>query len=79
MTSNSQVAGKVRPDVRNDSEIPTGLDASEIEVYKTLLGVRERRTKPPPDVFVITDIAKDYDDLVAMILLKELQRLGLIR
>lgn len=61
------------------SQIPTGLNEDERGVYKTLLRVRGLRTKPPPDVFVITDLAKDYDDLVAMVLLKELHRLGLIR
>jgi hypothetical protein len=31
----------------------------------------------PPEIVVITDLAKDYDDLSAMIVLKELHRIGL--
>ncbi|CAG8979620.1 hypothetical protein HYALB_00011983 [Hymenoscyphus albidus] len=65
-------------------ETPPGLTEEERGVYQTLYQVREdrknlRSPKHVPRVVVITDIAKDYDDLVAMILLKELHRLGLIK
>ena len=50
-------------------------------VYEAILDtVDERRTTgaKKPHVVVITDLAKDFDDLLAMIVLKELHRLGAI-
>lgn len=32
-----------------------------------------------PHIIVVTDLAKDYDDLMAMMCLKELQRLGIVK
>ncbi|KAF4625344.1 hypothetical protein G7Y89_g12823 [Cudoniella acicularis] len=61
--------------------IPKGLRPEENQIYKKLFEVVEHRKKKnqgPPHIVVITDIAKDVDDLVAMMLLKELHRLGLI-
>ena len=65
-------------------KIPAGLTDQENEVYKTLIKVRRQRmfaTPQPisaPRVAVITDLGKDYDDLAAMVVLKELHRIGLI-
>ena len=63
------------------SEIPRGLSFEEQAVYDQLIEVVQRRRnakKAPRNVLVITDLAKDYDDLVALTLLKEFHRLGLI-
>ncbi|TVY87100.1 hypothetical protein LAWI1_G006499 [Lachnellula willkommii] len=65
----------------NDPRIPQGLRYAEGLVYQDLLQVAKQRKAagvPPPQVVVITDIMKDVDDLVAMVLLKDLHRLGLI-
>lgn len=64
-----------------DSRIPKVLRYGEGLVYHELLQVANQRKAtgvPPPQVVVITDIMKDVDDLVAMVLLKDLHRLGLI-
>lgn len=60
-------------------KIPHGLSDEEILVYRRLIRVKRDREADthPPEVVVITDLAKDYDDLSAMIVLKELHRLGL--
>ncbi|KAH8686085.1 hypothetical protein BGZ60DRAFT_396862 [Tricladium varicosporioides] len=61
--------------------IPNGLPQEEEEVYITLLGVvsqREAGGQKPPHIVVISDIAKDVDDLIAWVVLKELHRLGLV-
>ncbi|KAF4630716.1 hypothetical protein G7Y89_g7424 [Cudoniella acicularis] len=62
--------------------IPDGLTLEEAAQYETLLRVVEARradgTKPPR-VVVITDLAKDYDDLAAMVVLKELHRVGCVK
>lgn len=62
-------------------KIPAGLGDAEREIYRTLLGTLKTRVtngQKPPHVVVITDLAKDYDDLMAMVLLAELHRLGLV-
>ena len=62
--------------------IPKGLSPDEIAVYQKLIDVVENRTAmgmESPNLAVITDLAKDYDDLTAMVLLKELHRLGVIK
>lgn len=59
-----------------------GLDLEEVIIYQKLNQVVKNRImnrKHPRDVLVISDLAKDYDDLHALIILKELHRLGLIR
>jgi len=59
-------------------DLPENLKA----VYRTLLEVKRENDAnniEPPVVIVIYDIAKDYDDLLAKMLLKELHRLGLIK
>jgi len=69
-----------------DPRIPTGLTREEGAVYETLIKVVEDRSfetskdsiNRVPNIFGITDIAKD-DDLAAMILWKELHRLGVVR
>jgi hypothetical protein len=61
--------------------IPSSLSAAEKQQYETLItAVRDRQAQgiKPPQVAVITDLAKDYDDLAAMVVLKELNRLGVI-
>jgi len=66
-------------------KIPADLTEEEKEVYRRLITVRKARMftepepTPPPNVEVITDLGKDYDDLAAMIILKELHRLGLVK
>jgi hypothetical protein len=61
--------------------IPPGLPTEdERECYRRLIRVRMNRGlqgQSPPEIVVITDLAKDYDDLSAMIVLKELHRIGL--
>ena len=63
------------------SLIPQELSPEEKSIYETLLCVVEARRKSgleAPRVAVITDLAKDYDDLAALIVLKELHRLSVI-
>jgi hypothetical protein len=60
---------------------PAGLSDVETEVYDELIEVLNNRAitgRKPPRLVVITDLAKDYDDLMAMVMLAELQRLGLV-
>jgi hypothetical protein len=67
---------------QNEPEIPADLDPSEQNVYKTLLHVKAQRIRnnePPPNVLVITDLAKDFDDLAAIVELAALHHLGLIK
>jgi hypothetical protein len=65
-------------------KIPAGLTDQETGIYRKLIRVRKSRIVetpraiPPPRVVVITDLGKDYDDLAAMVVLKELHRIGLI-
>ena len=62
-------------------KIPMGLEVAEIEIYQTLhdaLKSRSIEDQKTPHLVVITDLAKDYDDLMAMVLLGELHRLGLV-
>ncbi|KAH6667126.1 hypothetical protein B0J14DRAFT_704702 [Halenospora varia] len=62
--------------------IPRDLPGDLKAFYKTLLDVvreNEKNGIDPPTVIVITDLAKDYDDLLAMMMLKEFHRLGLIK
>lgn len=59
--------------------IPGTLSTDEQDVYLTILkAVEKRKGVPAPRIVVITDLAKDFDDLLAMIVLKELHRLGAI-
>jgi hypothetical protein len=62
--------------------IPRDLPGDLEAFYKTLLDVVRENKKngiEPPTVIAITDLAKDYDDLLAMMELKELHRIGLIK
>ncbi|CAG8959784.1 hypothetical protein HYFRA_00001691 [Hymenoscyphus fraxineus] len=69
-----------------DAMIPTerkGVTLTDVErqCYESLLGVVEARQlscTPKPQIVIITDLAKDYDDLAAMVVLKELHRLGVV-
>jgi len=66
----------------NMSEIPRGLNGPEVAVYETIARAVEARADlgiDPPYIAVITDLGKDYDDLAAMVVLKELRRLGVVR
>lgn len=66
--------------------IPISLTKREGAVYKKFLSIVKQRVEKTakdsmprtPRVFTITDLAKDYDDLMAMITLKELHRLGVV-
>ncbi|KAG0647211.1 hypothetical protein D0Z07_7192 [Hyphodiscus hymeniophilus] len=60
--------------------IPPGLSEMERSHYETLINfVAINNKRKVPRVVVITDLAKDYDDLAAMIVLKELHRLGVVQ
>ena len=64
-----------------DGRIPKGLSTSETGIYLSLVKVADefaRRGLKPPPLVVITDAGKDYDDLAALTLLKELHRLKLV-
>lgn len=63
--------------------IPNGLSRDEFALYEKLLNVVDERAKHSGDskqpvfqVIAVTDLAKDYDDLLAMMVLKELPRLS---
>lgn len=61
--------------------IPTGLPTQERDVYARVLDVVAKRSAcgaPAPVVIVFSDIGKDYDDLAALLIYKELNRLGAI-
>jgi hypothetical protein len=64
--------------------IPDGLTHDEGKVYEKLMKIVQTRQKnatkaqKTPQIFTITDLAKDYDDLIAMLCLKELNRLGVV-
>lgn len=61
--------------------IPKELTQPEYGVYKKLLRVakqREERGISPRPIVVITDVGKDYDDLAALTVLKELHRLRVL-
>lgn len=87
-TSFATIGGRVRAwwARRNQAStsptmIPKGLASEETAVYETLIKVVEDRGKAgikAPKIVVITDLAKDYDDLAAMVVLKELHRLGVV-
>ncbi|KAK8202040.1 hypothetical protein M8818_005565 [Zalaria obscura] len=78
--SSSTSRRRTEPPDRQDDRIPKGLSVEEQDVYVFLLRVLNARktdgTKPP-HLAVISDLAKDYDDLGAMVVLKEAHRLGL--
>ena len=60
--------------------IPQGLSEKERSHYETLIDLVEANPgRKQPHVVVITDLAKDYDDLAAMVILKELHRLKVIK
>ncbi|QSZ37847.1 hypothetical protein DSL72_008947 [Monilinia vaccinii-corymbosi] len=61
--------------------IPEGLKREQIAVYQDIIRTVQARSKSfeIPHVVVITDIGKDYDDLTAILVLKELHRLGAIK
>lgn len=61
------------------AKIPQGLSFEYQAVYHQLNQICTRADREPLDVLVISDLGKDYDDLAAMILLKELHRLKVIR
>lgn len=75
------------PYTSTDPRIPTGLTEAEGKVYEDLLEVlkeRQEKTKMDgrdrtPHIVTITDLAKDYDDLMAMMCLAELDRLGIVQ
>ncbi|TVY73152.1 hypothetical protein LSUE1_G006799 [Lachnellula suecica] len=63
----------------HDQRIPKGLRPEESAIYDQVIQiVDEESGRTIPQIVVVTDINKDVDDLVAMVLLKELHRLGLI-
>jgi hypothetical protein len=67
---------------RTKPEILAGLDAKGQKIYETLLQVRAQqisRKETLPNVVVITDLAAELDDLLAMVELEPLHDLGLIK
>ncbi|KAF7944505.1 hypothetical protein EAE96_010896 [Botrytis aclada] len=67
---------------KTNNSIPGGLSDIETAVYQKIIdavGTLREQNFDIPHVVVITDVGKDYDDLAAMILLKELHRLGAIK
>lgn len=75
------------PYTPKDKSIPTGLTEAEGLFYEGLIKIAQERNADPnkdgkarkPHVVTITDLAKDYDDLMAMMCLKELDRMGVIK
>ncbi|KAG4427972.1 hypothetical protein IFR05_016542, partial [Cadophora sp. M221] len=71
----------------SDTRIPTGLTQEEGMFYEGLIQVLNERGKREekdgidrkPHIVTITDLAKDYDDLMAMMCLKEFDRMGIIQ
>jgi len=62
-----------------DQAVSADLSQEEQAIYETLFEVKRERKVAPRKIVVITDLAKDYDDLAALIILKELHRLEFIR
>ncbi|KAJ9629334.1 hypothetical protein H2203_001707 [Taxawa tesnikishii (nom. ined.)] len=78
--TSSSTTGLTPRDMENP--IPAGLQPHEREVYAALLRLlpqRRQEGRKPPLIAVISDLAKDYDDIGALVVLKEANRLGLIR
>ncbi|KAH7418679.1 hypothetical protein BKA64DRAFT_763266 [Cadophora sp. MPI-SDFR-AT-0126] len=72
----SEHSGKPNSEAKGFS-IPSCLTIAEQDVYNTLLDAAQAakaRNGRAPGVVVISDLAKDYDDLAAMVVLKELDR-----
>ncbi|KAG0584977.1 hypothetical protein KC19_3G247800 [Ceratodon purpureus] len=65
----------------NCALIPEYLQRVETQVYQKLIAVAQRHEKSgqkPRPIVVITDVGKDYDDLAALTVLKELHRLRFV-
>ncbi|KAM3073500.1 hypothetical protein ACMFMF_006706 [Clarireedia jacksonii] len=60
------------------STIPQQLSGEEKQVYQILCSASSENHHVPL-VLVTSDIGKDYDDLAAVVVLKELDRLGLVK
>ncbi|KAI9650027.1 hypothetical protein NHQ30_000040 [Ciborinia camelliae] len=65
----------------SSQSIPNGLTQEHRSVYEVILRTVNNRPKnfKIPRIVAITDVGKDYDDLTALIVLKELHRLGAIK
>lgn len=77
MTAKEKERDAMIPKERNGVSLTKG----EKRYYEILLDIVEARRlscTPRPQIVVITDLAKDYDDLAAMVVLKELHRLGVV-
>lgn len=71
-----------KPGAESRPQIPKDLTEEYDRVYEAILRTvdeRRRHDKGPPRLVVITDLGKDFDDLLAMIVLKELHRLGAVQ
>jgi hypothetical protein len=76
----SSTSQTVQPPANEDEAVSSSLSQEEQQIYEILSEVK--RTHPvaqPRKLVMITDLAKDYDDLAALIVLKELHRLGFIQ
>ncbi|KAI6707973.1 hypothetical protein JHW43_009499 [Diplocarpon mali] len=68
-------------------KIPQGLTQAEGQFYEGLVQVLKKRQASTskdgvdrtPRIVTITDLAKDYDDLMALMCLKELHRMGIVQ
>lgn len=61
------------------SKIPTHLSETERAYYEKLIPVlKSRKPSDKPRIVIITDIEQDYDDLMAIIFLSEMHRLGVV-
>ncbi|PBP25966.1 inosine/uridine-preferring nucleoside hydrolase [Diplocarpon rosae] len=77
--------GPYRP--KTSLKIPEGLTQAEGQFYEGLvqvLKIRQARTSRDgidrtPHIVTITDLAKDYDDLMALMCLKELHRMDIVQ
>ncbi|KAK3311073.1 uncharacterized protein B0T15DRAFT_385450 [Chaetomium strumarium] len=75
-----------RPDTRPEStprlpsrSIPFSKDDWQYSFYKKLENVvAKRKRRETPRIIVITDIEQDYDDLLAIIFLAEMHRMGAV-
>ncbi|KAK1827479.1 hypothetical protein QBC39DRAFT_266931 [Podospora conica] len=61
------------------NKIPKDTTPADREYYEKLIPVlRARKPSDRPRILIITDIEQDYDDLMAIIFLSEMHRLGVV-
>ncbi|KAK4184216.1 hypothetical protein QBC35DRAFT_455508 [Podospora australis] len=61
------------------SKIPYSKKDEEYSYYESLIPeLKRRQPSDTPRILVITDVQKDYDDLIAIMFLSEMRRLGVV-